>query len=47
MGLPAIEFIRMLLLHVLPRSFTRIRHYGLNANLDQIRNPPNLNHRVT
>ena len=26
------EFIRRFLLHVLPRSFVRIRHYGLLAN---------------
>jgi hypothetical protein len=27
--LPALEFVRRLLLHVLPRGFVRIRHYGL------------------
>ena len=31
------EFIRRLLLHVLPPGFTRIRHYGLNANRDRNR----------
>jgi len=31
------EFIRRVLLHVLPRGFTRIRHYGLNANRDRNR----------
>ena len=30
--LSAIEFMRRFLLHVLPRSFMRIRHYGLLAN---------------
>jgi hypothetical protein len=28
-GLPGIEFLRRFLLHVLPRGFKRIRHYGL------------------
>lgn len=32
MTLEAIEFIRRFLLHVLPRGFQRIRHYGLLAN---------------
>jgi hypothetical protein len=32
MALPAGEFIRRFLLHVLPTSFMRIRHYGLLAN---------------
>ncbi|MGH6690819.1 MAG: IS91 family transposase [Gammaproteobacteria bacterium] len=32
MALDAPEFIRRFLLHVLPRGFTRIRHYGLLAN---------------
>jgi len=30
--LPASEFVRRLLLHVLPRGFVRIRHYGLWSN---------------
>ena len=30
--LPAESFLRMFLLHVLPRRFVRIRHYGLLAN---------------
>ena len=30
--LPAIEFLRRYLLHVVPRGFRRIRHYGLLAN---------------
>jgi hypothetical protein len=30
--LPAESFLRRFLLHVLPRSFVRIRHYGLLAN---------------
>jgi hypothetical protein len=32
MSLDAQEFIRRYLTHVLPRGFTRIRHYGLNGN---------------
>ena len=32
MALPVDEFIRRFLLHVLPRGFVRIRHYGLLAN---------------
>jgi hypothetical protein len=32
MHLDAHEFIRRFLLHVLPRGFVRIRHYGLLAN---------------
>ena len=32
MSLPAEEFIRRFLLHVLPRGFQRIRHYGLLSN---------------
>ena len=32
MTLPAHEFIRRFLLHVLPKGFHRIRHYGLFAN---------------
>jgi hypothetical protein len=32
MRLDAAEFIRRFLLHVLPRGFMRIRHYGLLAN---------------
>ena len=32
MRLPAAEFIRRFLLHVLPNRFVRIRHYGLLAN---------------
>ena len=31
MRLPAEEFIRRFLLHVLPKGFQRIRHYGLLA----------------
>jgi hypothetical protein len=30
--LDAVEFLRRFLLHVLPRGFQRIRHYGLLAN---------------
>ena len=32
MELPALEFLRRFALHVLPRGFNRIRHYGLIAN---------------
>jgi len=43
MALDAVEFIRRYLLHVLPKGFMRIRHYGLLANrcrrkkLEQVR----------
>jgi hypothetical protein len=32
MTLSAVEFVRRLLLHVLPRGFVRIRHYGILSN---------------
>jgi hypothetical protein len=32
MSLQPIEFLRRFALHVLPRGFNRIRHYGLLAN---------------
>ena len=32
MTLDAVEFIRRFLLHVLPRGFQRLRHYGFLAN---------------
>jgi Putative transposase/Transposase zinc-binding domain len=32
MTISAVEFVRRLLLHVLPRGFVRIRHYGLWSN---------------
>ena len=32
MELPGVELLRRFLLHVLPRGFPRIRHYGLHAN---------------
>lgn len=35
MTLTATEFLRRWLLHVLPRGFVRIRHYGLFANRDR------------
>jgi hypothetical protein len=38
MTLSADEFIRRFLLHVLPRGFQRIRHYGLLANPSRARN---------
>ena len=33
------EFIRRLLLHVLPKGFHRIRHYGLFANANRAETP--------
>jgi hypothetical protein len=38
MTLPAAEFIRRFLLHVLPAGFHRIRHYGFLANARRIAN---------
>ena len=38
MRLDAHEFIRRFLLHVLPRGFTRLRHYGLLGNRGRARN---------
>jgi hypothetical protein len=38
MTLPAHEFIRRFLIHVLPNGFHRIRHYGLFANGGRVRN---------
>ena len=38
MTLTAHEFIRRFLLHVLPKGFHRIRHYGLFANGDRAAN---------
>ena len=38
MRLHASEFIRRFLLHVLPRGFTRLRHYGLLGNRGRARN---------
>jgi hypothetical protein len=32
MELPATEFLRRFLLHVVPKGFMRIRHYGITAN---------------
>ena len=32
MTLTALEFVRRLLLHVLPTGFVRIRHYGILSN---------------
>ena len=32
MSLPADEFLRRFLLHVLPKGLVRIRHFGLFAN---------------
>ena len=38
MRLDAGEFVRRFLLHVLPRRFTRLRHYGVLANRGRARN---------
>jgi hypothetical protein len=38
MTLPVAEFMRRFLLHVLPRGFHRIRHYGLLANAARVEN---------
>ncbi len=38
MTLAAHEFIRSVLIHVLPSGFHRIRHYGLFANGGRVRN---------
>jgi hypothetical protein len=38
MTLPVEEFMRRVLLHVLPRGFHRIRHYGLLANAMRVAN---------
>jgi len=38
MTLDADEFIRRFLIHVLPRGFMRLRHYGLFANRDRAKN---------
>ena len=35
MTLDAVEFLRRFLLHVLPRGFMRIRHYGILANTNR------------
>jgi hypothetical protein len=37
MTLPAREFLRRFLLHVVPRGFMRIRHYGITANRHRAR----------
>jgi hypothetical protein len=38
MELPATEFLRRFLLHVVPKRFTRIRYYGFLANRDRTAN---------
>ena len=40
--LTAIEFIRRFLLHILPRGFVRIRHYGFLANRNRSMNLNNI-----
>ena len=37
MRLAVTEFVRRFLLHVLPRGFTRLRHYGVLANRGRAR----------
>lgn len=37
MQLPAAQFLERFVLHVLPRGFMRIRHYGLLANRNKTR----------
>jgi hypothetical protein len=42
------DFIRRFLIHVLPKSFHRIRHYGLLANGQRAANIARArNHRIT
>jgi hypothetical protein len=36
--IPAVEFIRRFFLHILPRGFVRIRHYGFLANRNRSEN---------
>jgi hypothetical protein len=38
MTLQAAEFVRRFLLHVLPRGFVKVRHFGLLANRGRRRN---------
>ncbi len=38
MALPAVEFIRRFLLHVLPKGYVHIRHYGLLGNAVRVQN---------
>ena len=51
MTLPGEEFLRRFLMHVLPKGFMRIRHYGYLANrvrikqLQKIRDALAVNHR--
>jgi hypothetical protein len=37
MSLDAVEFIRRFLLHVLPRGFVKIRHFGFLSNCNRKR----------
>jgi len=39
MTVPAEEFIRRFLLHVLPKGFVRIRHFGFMANSQRSGDP--------
>ena len=38
MTISGVEFIRRFLLHVLPKGFTKIRHYGLLTNRNKKNN---------
>jgi len=38
MELPAVEFLRRFLMHVVPKRFTRIRYYGFLSNRDRTAN---------
>ena len=38
MRLSGVEFLRRFFMHVLPRGFTKIRHYGWMANRDRTKN---------
>ncbi|MGF7056840.1 hypothetical protein HNR33_000507 [Brassicibacter mesophilus] len=38
MTLDVFEFIRRLLLHILPRGFVKIRHYGILSNRNRVTN---------
>lgn len=46
MTLATAEFMRRFLLHVLPRGFHRIRHYGLFANHLRVQNVQRLRHLI-
>ena len=43
--LPGVAFLRRFVDHVLPKGFTRIRHYGLLAHRDRGERPPGVRNR--